>query len=264
MKWWLLFTLIGLKAVGAILVWGTDWKLVGGSVFFAGSLVVLWHHLAPRAQGLCDVIEGFVAEGRQVWLTIDDGPDVEDTPRILDLLDEYGAKATFFMIGEKAAGCPDLVRMVVTRGHGVGCHTFSHPLRNFWCAGRARVCREIDDSLMVLRDAGAQVWLYRSPAGIKNIFLRRCLRERNLACVAWSVRSGDGVSKSLDRVVRRVLREVRPGSILLMHEGINVAREVRVEGLRGVLRGLRERGFTCVVPGCAASTASMLSSQIAL
>lgn len=248
MKWWLLLTIIFLKVGGVGLLLATDWNLPGVAVFFVGSLVVVWHLFFPRAQGLCDVVEGFSAQGRQVWLTIDDGPDREDTPKILDLLDEHEAKATFFMIGKRAEACRDLVQKVVARGHEVGCHTYSHPLAGFWCAGRSRVWREVDNTLAVLGGAGASVRFYRSPAGIKNIFLRRCLQERNLRCVAWTVRSGDGVSKCLDSVVSRVLREVQPGSIILMHEGVTVAREVRVEGLRGVLQGLSERGFKCVLP----------------
>jgi len=248
MKWWLLLMCISLKALGMGLLWMTDWSVLGWGHFAAGSLVVLWHHLVPRSQGLCDVVHEFATETRQVWLTIDDGPDREDTPKILNLLDQYKAKATFFMIGEKAAACPDLVREVVARGHGVGCHTYNHPLRDFWCAGRSRVRHEVDDALGVLRGAGAPVWLFRSPAGIKNVFLRRCLKERKLSCVAWSIRSGDGVGTCVETIVRRVLREVRPGSIILMHEGVAVAAEVRVEGVRGVLSGLSARGFTCVLP----------------
>lgn len=251
MKGWLAAAFVTLKVVGLGLVFATNLDVFGSSLFAAGSLLVVWHHFLPRSQGLCDVVKDFAPRGRQVWLTIDDGPDQQDTPAILDLLEQFEAKATFFMIGKKAASSPDLVREVVARGHGVGCHTYSHPLPGFWCASRARVCREVDDGIAVLRAAGAQVQLYRSPAGIKNVFLRRCLRERNLSCVAWSVRSGDGISKYREAIVRRVLREARPGSIILMHEGIAVAPTVRIEALRGVLTGLRARGFTCVLPGVA-------------
>jgi peptidoglycan-N-acetylglucosamine deacetylase len=248
MKGWLIATVLMLKCAGLTLVLAMDLNLAGATVFMAGSFLLLWHHLYPRAQGLCDVVQDFIPAGREVWLTIDDGPDDSDTPQILDLLDQFDAKATFFMIGSKAAKRPDLVREVVARGHELGCHTFTHPLVDFWYAGRARVRRELDDSLQVLNRAGAKVRFFRPPAGIRNIFLRRCLIERNLTCIAWTIRSGDGTSKSLERVVGNVLFSVRPGAIILMHEGATVASAVRVEAIRRVLQGLQERGYACVVP----------------
>jgi peptidoglycan/xylan/chitin deacetylase (PgdA/CDA1 family) len=121
-------------------------------------------------------------------------------------------------------------------------------LRDFWSAGRRRVARELDDSLQALQAAGAEVRLYRSPVGIKNIFLQSTLQARGLRCVAWTVRSGDGTGKCLETIVSRVLVQARAGSIILMHEGESVAEAVRVEALEAVLRGLHARGFQCVLP----------------
>lgn len=248
MKFWLVVQLVLLKTLGLVLMFATEWMLLGGGIFLAGGFWVMAHHFLPRAQGLCDVVTGFEAEGRDVWLTIDDGPDPEDTPKILEALQRHDAKATFFMIGARAERYPELVRQVVAAGHSVGCHTYSHPKAFFWCAGPRRVARELDRCLAVLKAAGADVRLYRSPVGIKNIFLRRCLRERDLRCVAWTLRSGDGLGKQRDAIVGRVLNDVRPGSIILMHEGPTVAPAVRVAAIEGVLRGLSERGVRCVVP----------------
>ncbi len=248
MKSWFLTTTLLLKTSGLVLVVTTDHYLLGWSVFICGCLFALWHILHPRSQGMCDTVTDFAPHGRQVWLTIDDGPDPDDTPKILDLLDQFEAKATFFMIGERAARHPELVREVVARGHELGCHTYTHPLATFWYAGRDRVSRELDDSLAVLHDAGATVRLFRPPAGIRNMFLQHCLKQRNLTCVTWSVRSGDGTSKSLERVVQRVLQKIRPGAIILMHEGRTVASNVRVEAIRRVLIALDEMEFKCVVP----------------
>jgi peptidoglycan/xylan/chitin deacetylase (PgdA/CDA1 family) len=204
--------------------------------------------MLPRAQGLCDTVTGFSTTGKEVWLTIDDGPDPVDTPQILEMLDTYGAKATFFMIGERASSHPELVRQVVERGHSVGNHTFSHPLKDFWCAGPGRVRRELKLTQDTLRRAGADTRLFRAPAGIKNLFLRSLLPSYGLRNVAWTIRSGDALGSNSGKIINRVLREARPGSIILMHEGESMRKSVRVESLRAVLHGLTKDGYSFVVP----------------
>lgn len=92
-------------------------------------------------------------------------------------------------------------------------------MRMFWAASREKVQRELDDSLEALNREGHSVELYRSPVGIKSIFLRRALIERRLHYVGWTIRSGDALSRSVEDVLQRVERELRPGGILLMHEG---------------------------------------------
>src|SRR3546814_7752591 len=87
---------------------------------------------------------------RRVWLTFDDGPS-DDTPALLDLLDAHGAKATFFLVGERAAARPGLVRGIVARGHGLGNHSHGHPQAWFWALGPARMRREIMQCQEVLR-----------------------------------------------------------------------------------------------------------------
>ncbi|MGJ8654531.1 MAG: polysaccharide deacetylase family protein [Opitutaceae bacterium] len=248
MKWWLIFQCCVLKIMGLTVLAGTDYTLLGWLLFFCGGGVVLYHIFAPRGQGLCDVVTSFHSNGKEVWLTIDDGPDADDTPAILDMLAEHNAKATFFMIGERAAKHPELVETVLTRGHTVGSHTHTHPLSGFWIASRQRVKRELDDSCAVLNAQGAAVQLYRSPVGFKNFFLRHALRERQLSCVAWTIRSGDGLGKDPAAIVARVGRELRPGAIVLMHEGVSLAPEVRVEAIRGVLALLQREGYRCVLP----------------
>ena len=185
---------------------------------------------------------------REVWLTIDDGPDARDTPRILDLLDLHRARATFFLIGDRAARFPELVREILRRGHEIGHHTQTHPLGGFWCATPSSVRRELDQGLATLAAAGAQPRWFRAPAGIKNLFLPRALTERGLRCVGWNVRSLDSISRDPAWVLARVMRQVQPGSIVLMHEGPPLDARVRVRALELVLNELAARKIDCVLP----------------
>ena len=211
----------------------------------------LYHLLAPNAQGLVRLHRRFATTQPEVWLTLDDGPDPEDTPRILALLAEHGASATFFVIGERAAAHPQLVRDIVAAGHEVAHHTHTHPLGTFWCASRARVARELDECLAVLASAGVRPTRFRPPAGLKNVWLAAALRSRGLVGVGWSARGLELWPGGAAAAAARVTCGLAPGAILLLHEGPPVPRATRVEGIRLVLERLRERGYSCVVPAAA-------------
>lgn len=217
-------------------------------LFFGVDLWVLYNLFVPSAQGLCRNFTRFKTTHREVWLTIDDGPDLVDTPLILDLLDRHDAKATFFVIGERAALHPKLLTEITLRGHEIGHHTQTHPVMTFWCASQDRVHRELDRTLTVLRAAGVRPRWFRSPVGIKNFLLPAALAERKLACVGWSIRSGDCLSRQPERVAARVRRHLRPGAIVLMHEGPSVPPAVRVKAIRLVLEALTADNYRCVLP----------------
>lgn len=226
----------------------TPWKTAAWVSFFPLDLVVLYHLFVPSAGGLCGTTNTFPTTRKEVWLTIDDGPDPHDTPQILDLLDARQARATFFLIGQHAAAHPELVREILRRGHTVGCHTHTHPIGTFWFAGPTRLARELDACLGVLRDCGATVEWFRAPVGIKNLLLGDALRRRGLRCLGWSIRSRDGVAQDPQAVVQRVTNALHPGAIVLTHEGERVHPAVRVVALTRLLEEIQRRGYRCVIP----------------
>lgn len=235
--------------IAAIGLWEVSgWRLAAAACFFAPDLLILYHVFVPSARGLCPVFTHFEASGLEIWLTIDDGPDPDDTPRILDLLDSHRSKATFFLIGERAARFPELVAEIIRRGHQVGHHTHTHPVRSFWCASSRRVNAELDDGLAALCRAGGRPRWFRPPAGIKNLFLGRALVTRGLQCVGWSVRGYDARSSDPAAVCARIMRSLGPGSIVLMHEGPGMNPRVRITALALVLDALAARRFVCVLP----------------
>lgn len=202
----------------------------------------------PAARGLGPAATSFEPAGREVWLTIDDGPDPATTPPMLELLDAHQARATFFLIGAKAARHPELVAEIVRRGHAVGNHTFTHPCFRFWCAPGARTGAEIDAAAVALRPAGAAGLPYfRPPAGLKSLALQPQLAARGLTLVLWNVRSLDTLPFRAGTVVARLARKVGPGAILLLHEGRpRTAHHVAI--LAGLLAQLRRTGYACVIP----------------
>jgi len=242
-------TLLAILAIKmlALAMWAqAPW--LGAAFFFIPDFYLFYHLFVPSGQGLGRVVTHFSTGRREVWLTIDDGPDPTDTPGILDLLDRHRARATFFLIGERAAREPGLVSEIVRRGHGVAHHTQTHPCYTFWCAAPSRIGRELDAGLVALKEAGVRPQWFRPPVGIKALFLHRELAKRGLTCVGWSVRSGDCVRDEPGEIVDRVMRRVRPGAIILMHEGPGVPPPVRIEAIARLLKALGAAGFTCVVP----------------
>ncbi len=216
--------------------------------FFLPDLLVFYHLFVPSAQGFCRVFTRFETDRPEIWLTIDDGPDPDDTPRLLTLLARHEARATFFLIGERAARWPHLVEQIARAGHEVAHHTHRHPAGTFWCASPARLHAELDDALAAFAIVGVRPQRFRAPVGIKHFLLGRALAARGLVCIGWSVRSGDCLGRRVETVVASVLRRVRPGGIVLVHEGPSVPEALRVRTIERLLEALRVRGLSCVIP----------------
>lgn len=242
---------------GGLAVWLAA-KGVALTLFLAGSprlalLVYLlpdpwlfWQIMVPQAGGFGPVASRFRTSHQEIWLTIDDGPDPVTTPRVLDLLDHHRARATFFLIGERAKKHPHLVSEIARRGHALANHTHTHSAKSFWCAGPGRTAREIDACNRAIQDAGSIVPIYfRPPVGIKSVFIHPALAKRGMIYVAWTARGYDSIS-SAPTATRRILHQIKPGAIVLLHEGKSDLRRVQV--IESVLHGLAERQFTTVIP----------------
>lgn len=229
------------------LLWWTGHFWWGLAAFFPAHAAWLFAGLVPGCQWLGRVVTSFqcAPEEKSVWLTLDDGPSPGETERVLDLLRDHDAKATFFVVGEKAARHPDLLRRILAEGHSLGNHTQTHPEKWFWALPRFLVARELDACAQVLRAAlGEAPRLFRSPVGMKPPGLPPLLKARRWDLIGWSVRGWDGVAGPLARVLERLQAGTRPGAILLMHEGRGHAPALLAE----LLPWLRQAGYACVIP----------------
>ena len=190
--------------------------------------------------------------GHEIWLTIDDGPDPHDTPRLLDLLEAFDAKATFFVRGDHTRAHPELVREVLRRGHGLGNHTDTHPQATFWCLGPARLDREIAACQATLRRlTGTAPTLFRAPVGMVNPFVPRAAAAHGLRLVGWSARGFDGVATADPaEVVRRILSDLRPGGIVLLHEGRRnrQGEAINLQAMQLLLPALQSQGYRAILP----------------
>ena len=225
--------------------WTQGWQL-GLAALTASHLTVVWATLWPKSRLLGPVLTRLPTHEPKVWLTIDDGPG-DDTMAMLDLLDAHGAKATFFVVGARAAARPALVRQIAGRGHGIGNHSYHHPSAWFWALPPARMRHEITRNQQLLTDlTGTAPRWFRAVVGMANPFVAPVLKEHGLARVAWSARGFDALSAGPAQVVARIERSLAPGAIVLLHEGAGHGHNVEI--LAALLLRLDELGYRTVLP----------------
>jgi peptidoglycan/xylan/chitin deacetylase (PgdA/CDA1 family) len=218
---------------------------------FLSHVLLLYATLVPNCQWWGPVVRSFQTTQPEVWLTIDDGPSPDHTIIILDLLDRFDARATFFVIGKRAEEYPHLITEILSRGHAIANHTYTHPRGMFWAAGPFSIAKEIDRCAEWLRSAPDRpARLFRSPVGMRNLFVHPELARRGLILIGWTVRGLDTVQRESNLVAERILRKTKPGAIILLHEGQRVVKdpEFNPRCLELTLSGLTEQGYRCVIP----------------
>ncbi|MBS0505949.1 MAG: polysaccharide deacetylase family protein [Proteobacteria bacterium] len=155
----------------------------------------------------------------RIALTIDDGPDPEVTPRVLDLLAEQGLTASFFLIGHRAERHPQLCRAITAAGHRVENHGYSHS-HALSLFGPARLAADIARAQAVIADACGQApRFFRPTAGLRNLFLEPVLARQGLRLASWTRRGYDTREPRADVVLQRLTRGLADGDILLLHDG---------------------------------------------
>lgn len=212
-------------AIAFVIAAPGHWRLALGALL-ANHLLIGAIGLWPRSDWLGPnwrrLPAAATARG-EIALTIDDGPDPIVTPQVLDLLDRYGAQATFFCIGEKARRYPDLCREIVRRGHAVENHSqyHRHVFSLLGLRGLTTELQAAQDTFTAL--TGQRPLFFRAPAGLRNPFLDPVLSRLGLTLASWSARGFDTRIGDAKRVKSSLLRGLRAGAILLLHDG-NAAR----------------------------------------
>jgi peptidoglycan/xylan/chitin deacetylase (PgdA/CDA1 family) len=179
-------------------------------------LAAVRHKLNCNREDVPGTITNVVTKDPVAALTFDDGPHPEYTPRLLNILQRYQARATFFMIGEVAQKHPQLVRRVVQEGHVVGNHSWDHPFFPS-LSGRARR-EQIRACEQVLAPYGER--LFRPPYGAQSLASRLDALWLRHKVVTWNLEAKDWRENNPDWMADRLLQGLRPGSIVLLHDAI--------------------------------------------
>lgn len=239
-------------AAATVATWPETWPIVLVGII-GNHLLLGVAGLLPRNSLLgpnWSRLPGSSAARGEIALTMDDGPDPQVTPRVLDILDRYEARATFFCVGYKALLHPDICREIVRRGHAIENHSQSHSYQ-FAAFGPRRIALDVDrgqETVHLL--TGETPRFFRPAAGLRSVFLDPVLARRGLSLASWTRRGFDTRENRAAVVYRRLTRNLRAGDILLLHDG-NSARSaagvpVILEVLPLLLQALREAGLHSV------------------
>lgn len=175
---------------------------------------------------------------KKVALTFDDGPHPKFTPQVLDILKQYNARATFFMLGNRVTPNGAIVKRVVEEGHGIGSHSWGHP--KFTTLNEYGVKQQIkltQDAF--LAQTGKQPFYVRVPFGRYNQEIQKWI---GMPLIQWSVDPEDWKSRSPQKIATHVLENVKDGSIVVLHD----IHGATIQALPAILKGLTDMGYECV------------------
>ena len=180
----------------------------------------------------------------RVALTFDDGPHPRYTPQILDILKEYGVRATFFSVGSNAENYPQLIRRICEEGHELGNHTHNH----FHVAklSREQLCADIESCQEVLGRLGQrEITLLRPPEGVCTEDLKNYCEQKGMTIVLWSIDTRDWAHTPVEEICENVRKNAKDGAIILMHDFIG-KKSPTPAALRRILPMLQELDYEFV------------------
>ncbi|SFA55484.1 polysaccharide deacetylase family sporulation protein PdaB [Anoxybacillus pushchinoensis] len=194
-----------------------------------------------------DIVWSVPTNEKMVAITFDDGPDILYTPDILAILKQYDAKATFFVVGFRAEKYPDMIKRQMNEGHEIANHTYKHI--DFRGKSKQTIEEEIKKGGDVLYHiTGKRPTLFRPPLGYYNQRILNIAKEQGYTVVMWSKHQDtyDWQNPGTNRIVRRVIRHIQPGQIILFHDHGSGSRKQTVQALKEILPILKQKGYTFV------------------
>ena len=240
---------LGVHALAGVGLATPAWPWSLGALALNHALIAaagLW----PRCSWLGPNLTHLPRHLPQVAITIDDGPDPEVTPAVLDLLEAQQAVATFFCIGAHVQRHPALAREIVRRGHAIGNHS-QHHRHHFSLMGPGQIRREIAAAQdTIAQITGVAPAFFRAPAGLRNLSLDPVLHGLGLQLASWTRRGFDTRTGDATLVLRRLRRDLAAGDILLLHDHHAAltpqGRPVVLEVLPPLLAAVRAKGLQTV------------------
>jgi len=210
--------------------------------------VLGWGYFSPAADVFGETYARVASPQKVIALTFDDGPNEPYTSQILDILDSYGVRTTFFVVGENVEYYPDVARRIVAEGHILGNHSYSH---------RAFTEFDVPDYLeldraqsVIYQICGVRPHLFRPPFGRKTPWELEYVKRKGLVVVTWSDSANDPNTPSSTTIQRRILQHAHPGAIILLHDGNGLKhgsdRSQTVAALPEIIETLQSQGYTFV------------------
>ncbi|MFD3258567.1 polysaccharide deacetylase family protein [Paenibacillus lentus] len=193
-----------------------------------------------------DIVWEVPTEEKYIALTFDDGPDHRQTMQILEVLDQYNAKATFFVVGERVEKYPEIIQMELARGHEIGNHSYRHP--SFRGLAKSKMHDELSKTQQaILQATGYKASIFRPPGGFYNETIINVSKQNDLKLILWSwhLDTKDWTSPGVDKIVSNVIKNARNGNIILMHDYVANSTQT-VEALKRILPELKKQGYSFI------------------
>jgi peptidoglycan/xylan/chitin deacetylase (PgdA/CDA1 family) len=222
--------------------------LILAALGLAFGLWFWWACATPTSTFFRPVLVRGPQRGKRISLTFDDGPAGQFTEQVLDILRQQHVPATFFVCGKNVEEHPDLLRRIVAEGHEVGNHSYSHPY--FFFKSRRRMVEEIDRTQAIIEKVvGFRPNIFRPPYGARWFGLVPTLLQREMHLIQWSA-TGFDWKKDAAAITQAILRELKPGAIILLHDGretrpaAQIDRSPTTAALPSLIAGARQEGYT--------------------
>lgn len=210
--------------------------LVWFSLTVIGSFNILWNYHLTAYHKNSSVSKKMVA------ITFDDGPNPVHTPKVLELLKQFNAQATFFCIGKEAEKHPDIIKKIIDNGHTLGNHTYNHST-NFGFMNTEQLVKEVIKTDEVIHSIiGEKMLLFRPPFGVTNPSVAKAIKKTQHKVIGWSVRSLDTVLKNDKKIADRVTKKLTSGDIILLHD----TSDETVKALEQLLLFLQKENYKSV------------------
>jgi peptidoglycan/xylan/chitin deacetylase (PgdA/CDA1 family) len=174
---------------------------------------------------------------KNVLLTFDDGPHT-NTVKVLEVLKKHDVKAIFFVIGKNIVGNEHILQRIVTEGHQMGNHSFSHHnCIDVWST--KKVTEDFRSCQQLIEEYQPNNKLFRPPYGVTNPNIARAVKKLNLQSIGWNIRSYDTSIKDVEKIKQRVLSQLNPGAIILLHDRLDFMPEL----LETLIPAIKKQGF---------------------
>ena len=198
--------------------------------FFGAYLIGLNFHL--------NSINSLPNSAKKIMLTFDDGPHAKNTLEVISVLKKHNVNGLFFLIGKNTIGNEHIVSELVKNGNKIGNHSFTH---HFWFDlwSTKKVTLDIKECDVFIQKFQPSSSLFRPPYGVTNPNIARALKKLNLQSVGWTIRSYDTSIKDVEKIKKRIVSQLKPGAIILLHDRLDFMPQL----LEELIPAIKQNGY---------------------